>query len=360
MPRTRAIRAMVFVGLSVVAGLGLTATSLAASSVAVHFFPGSELWTVGCPLAHQCLVGGRSAGSKPMIVPVRDGRPGAEEVLSTRVGNVFALSCPGSMGCVALVNVYEASGQSDIDLVRLRPNGHVVSTQVVASGRRRQLAALSCTSMTRCWIAGTLIQSDVKAPPLVAVWNGVHLTLKTIPVTGSPATWEPKGISCVASTCEIVGFVLGRGTSFAVRTQGGRPSSVQTTKQQIELTDVACPSAERCYASGSNVENGTKGFISTIEGGSLGSPDYGHGVSVLGLGSLTCRGTKCWASGSVANGKTYGGMEGAIYPILSGAPTKAIAAPRTYSLPAISMMGSIVIAAVNTLNTHRCGVVLLG
>jgi hypothetical protein len=295
-----------------------------------------------------------------MVVPVRNGRPETAKVLSTRVGNVFSLSCPSAMGCIALANVYGTSGQSTIELIRLTPSGQVVSKQVVATGTKRQLAALSCTSITTCWIAGTLVKSNVKAPPLVALWSGGHLTVRTIPVTGSPATWEPKGISCIASTCEIVGVVSGRGISFAFRTQGGRPSPVKTTKGLGELTDVACTSVVRCYASGSIGADGSQGFIATIVRGSLGTPNYGHGVSVRGLGSLTCRATKCWASGSVVDGATFGSMEGAVYPIVSGSPTKAIAAPRTFSIPGISMMGSMVVAAANTLVVHRCAVVVIG
>ena len=141
---------------------------------------------------------------------------------------------------------------------------------------------------------------------------------------------------------------------------GLHPSPVLTTTQQVELTGVACTSTDRCFASGSNGGSGNTGFVATILGGSLGAPDYGHGVSVHGLGSIACRGTDCWATGSVLNGGTFGAMAGAIYPVVSGAPMGAIAAPRTYSLPAIAMMGKLVIAAVNTLEPHRCGVVVLG
>jgi hypothetical protein len=139
-----------------------------------------------------------------------------------------------------------------------------------------------------------------------------------------------------------------------------KPSPVQTTTQQEELTAVVCTSAGHCVASGNGGAAGNKGFISTIEGGVLGSADYGTGVSALQLGSLTCRATNCWATGGVIDKAAYGGIEGAIYPIVSGAPTTAIGATRTYSLPAISMMGSGVIAAANTLNRNRCAVAVLG
>src|SRR6516225_4659620 len=114
---TRAIRATTLAALVPVAGLAPTSTATASPSAAVHFFPASRVWAVGCPLAHQCLVGGRNTRGKPMLVPVRDGLPGAEKALSVRNGNVFALSCPGRMGCVALADESGKSGTSLIYLI---------------------------------------------------------------------------------------------------------------------------------------------------------------------------------------------------------------------------------------------------
>ncbi len=293
-----------------------------------------------------------------MLVPVQNGLPGAEEAISGRTGNVFALSCPSQAGCVALANEYGKSGSSDVYLIRLTATGHVVSSHAVSTGRRRQLAALSCTSVTRCWIAGTYVESTVKAPPLLAAWNGSRLTVKTIPVTGRSATWEPKGISCVASTCEMVGVVLGRGTAFAERTQGLQPSPVKTTRQ-LELTDVVCTSTSHCVATGNSGTAESKGFLSTITDGALGAPDYGSGTSAIELGSLTCRSSSCWATGVVTDSAASGGQDGAIYPISAGSPTAPVSAPKTYLLPAIATMGSGVIAAGTTLTTNRCAVVLL-
>lgn len=293
-----------------------------------------------------------------MLVLVRNGLPGVEEAISGRTGNVFALSCPSQAGCVALANEYGKSGTSDVYLIRLSASGHVVSTHVVATGRRRQLAALSCTSVTRCWIAGTLVESNVKAPPLLAAWNGSRLTVKTIPVSGRSATWEPKGISCVASTCEMVGVVLGRGTAFAERTQGLQPSLVRTTKQ-LELTDVVCTSATHCVASGNSGTAENRGFLSTITGGVLGAPNYGSGASALELGALTCRSSSCWAAGVVTDSSATGGRDGAIYPITSGSLMTAVSAPQTNLLPAIATMGNGVIAAGATLTANRCAVAVL-
>ena len=121
------------------------------------------------------------------------------------------------------------------------------------------LSGVSCVSPTRCVAVGTSFPPDVAPQTLVEIWNGNHWSIKATPTYGNISGRNLNAVSCVSLTrCFAVG-TYGYGTDASqtlIETWDGTRWSVMDSPNYpgrptaSNLVAVSCVTATGCVAVG--------------------------------------------------------------------------------------------------------------
>jgi hypothetical protein len=127
-----------------------------------------------------------------------------------------------------------------------------------ATGHPASLSAVSCPSATRCWAVGAIQASQVKASPVIELWNGHRWTIQALSLPRRLRSGRFSDISCVSARfCMAVGaeavgvYSPGRspyGEIWDGRTWTNEPMVGPPVKQGVYagVTGVSCtPGARR-------------------------------------------------------------------------------------------------------------------
>ena len=174
---------------------------------------------------------------------------------------------------------------------------------------------VACTSATECTAVGHFTYDlgeffSTLIAPLILRWNGVQWRFENSDNVGDSLDTELGGIACPsAQRCIAVGSQRHSGGSFStfVEIRDGRRWHLERTPDPkgtpyAELKDVACPSPERCLAVGSYaVGSDSRALVESWDGAdwrivSVPSPP---GASSSVLRTIACEAPdRCLAGGS--------------------------------------------------------------
>lgn len=224
------------------------------------------------------------------------------------------ITCVTSSECWAVGNV--TSGGTPQSLIQ-RWNGSswaLITSPNTGATQRNLLRDVACVSATECWAVGSFNNGDVDQP-LIQHWDGASWSLVAAPTTNVSAYHFLTDIACPgANLCFASGAYLSSGGSYQTlieRWNGSAWSIVASPNTSATrsnfLNAITCASASSCVAVGSASTqtaeqslvlawNGTAWSIAT-------SPNQGAGHNILyGVDCVTA--TDCWASGSAVVGST--------------------------------------------------------
>lgn len=213
----------------------------------------ASLEGIACPTTAVCVaVGGQSTGGAVVLRTSNGGASWTRQSLpSGASGWLFSVACPTTTVC-------RASGQTSTG------NGVVYGTTnsgntwtLLAQPYSYGLQGISCPSTTTC-IAIGFAPSGSDA---VAVIYATHDSGKTWPleyqypdVAAGSGTWFSfKRISCITTTCVVIGNQTGGGPdrSFSVRTtDGGYTWQSTALPGDVVPQAVRCATVSTCYVAG--------------------------------------------------------------------------------------------------------------
>ncbi len=254
-----------------------TSWSLTASPTAN---PGDDLAGISCVSGHSCFAAGQEkvfpAGHVTLVEQWSGSSWTAEKtpnVTGPQSSQLFGISCPSAVECIAVGSYYGASGVTSLVEQWNGASWSVRPTPREAGGR---LQAVACASASSCVAVGAF-----EGGSLVGHWNGGSWTVQP---NGSRARDDLWSVSCPSlSTCVAVGNVAAswNGTSWRF---------VSFPKPYLSsdavLTGVSCPTTTSCVAVGSArhmlVEqwNGTRWSIERAH--------HPKGATYTSLASVSC------------------------------------------------------------------------
>ncbi len=266
----------------------------------------SELSTVSCPAAADCLAAGQYTSQSGYAVSLGEqwngttwARLAAPNAAGTPGASVFTgVSCAQTSSCTAL-GEFISSGNEDIpmaatwsgtgwaahDPLSPQPPGYEVlaeqggiscpaagtcaavgmyggeapwagtwngtkwTTVTPALPSYASLTGISCTSATFCIAVGQAIQSGPDIP-LAYRWNGTAWTSMTLPAAVGPLA----AVSCTSPTSCVA---VDAGSSWAAAWNGTSWKAMPTSGKELALRAVSCSSAVACTAVGYSDAAGT-------------------------------------------------------------------------------------------------------
>jgi hypothetical protein len=269
----------------IAASVASEATPALAAGLNSRLVPGSQE-AVACLSPRLCAVAGYNTSGVGDVVPVRSGVPGPSEALAGTT-SVYDLSCPGTVGCVAIADPSSGAG---LLVARLTPDGAIASSTPVKVPAGVVLSRVSCATLSSCVLTGV----DVFASPEkleVADWVGGALTLHPVAVPSDVSDIALRGISCSGHSCLAVGYGM-KGTEtegLVISISGGLPTHLGVVSGDSFYGD-SCGSPTLCYAVGFDSAGGVVVAVSH------GTPGTAVGVH-SDLFGVACRATSCEAFG---------------------------------------------------------------
>ncbi|HEY8081376.1 MAG TPA: hypothetical protein VIE15_04735 [Acidimicrobiales bacterium] len=217
-------------------------------------------FATSCLTAHLCVVTGYSNRSVGDVVAVRSGVPGHVSLVPG-TQSVASVSCPTAAGCIGLERPGNDVGTG---FVTINAAGVVTHTVRVATPSGVNLLRIACSSLRYCEVAG----DDVFVSPAaleVGTWNGTRLALHRVASVPKATNTIVEGVSCVATTCVVVGYAnhLPTNVGFILSVTGGSRFKLRTVAGD-SLYDVSCANQARCFAVGFN---STGGVVVALTGG---------------------------------------------------------------------------------------------
>lgn len=172
----------------------------------------ASLAAIACPNTSQCFAAGSTSNGSPlMLATANGGASWSTQTLPSSVSSVTAIACPSSTNCFAV----DSSG----DIVGTTDGGSAWAVEAAAAGDASSYAAITCVSVSDCWVAG---QGPSSGSVVVATTDGGSAWASEIT---PPAPRTPTGIACANSNdCWLVGA-----GAIAATTNGGfSPAPVVT------------------------------------------------------------------------------------------------------------------------------------
>ena len=286
---------------------------------------------IACASTSDCVAGGTYEG-QPALVSTHDGGHSfTVDPLPAGDGNLYALSCPSEAFCAGLAATSADSNGTPIDATLLSTSngGSTFTDEPILAGASMQL--LSCASSVDCTVVGrsdALSRSDVTAGVTAITTDGGHTWMPGTLPAGFGIDYLSQ-LSCadalhcsvtgkIASTVnnkELISDVASTSNDGLLWTSDPMPADVP----QPQLSGLACPSDNECWAAGTaaipqrigNVsDGGSSVLLGTIDGGSTwskvtfsvpaGAPNY-DGQSYLSIGLISCPSSSvCVALGEAA------------------------------------------------------------
>ena len=199
------------------------------------------------------------------------------------------------------------------------------------------LFRLSCVSLRSCTLAGNNLLTTPNGTE-IATWNGARLTFHRLAGLAKTSDTVIEGISCVSSTCDVVGYFSRGATNVGLSEtdHGGRTFALHTVAAD-SLYGVSCISSSRCFADGFNPSGGV--FVS-LTNGALATSTPTHGVDLFGL---VCTAAACVADGQEnAQPPSTDFTWGAVLSVTNGVATTPIAITAASKLYAMAGAGSTI------------------
>ena len=281
--------------------------------------PGSRfLDQIVCPSPSVCLVTGFSPTTLTVIT---DGIPGPAQVFPDV--DLTSLTCVSPTSCFAVGMINEEEGV-------LMPITNGVAGPLQAVPGTHVLYDIACTSAASCVATGVYFNSSPPDPfditaVVVPITDGIAGPRQSVPGAGVLSD-----VLCPsATTC----FATGRTTDnqgVLVPITNGVAGPAQVVAGTDYLVDIACPSPSTCVAVGGSPSftgNPVAGFVVVITGGTAGPAQFISPDVVLG--SVACTdASHCVAVGWV-------GSEGVVVAIDDG-----VAGPYR-AVPGTGLLGSV-------------------
>jgi photosystem II stability/assembly factor-like uncharacterized protein len=256
-------------------------------------------WTIlgglTCPTTEECLVGGLSSTGGAVYATRDAGTTWNAQRLPTNVGSVAAFTCSTSNTCFAW-------GKTRSQLKACQRFNSVCGNNILlksttARGSWRQVRlpagvkspqATACPSAKTCYVVAPGGWDKISASDgaiLKTTTGGSKWSVGTIPGMGNPY-----GIACASDVrCVVSGNVSKTGTGIIETTADGGANWTKSTgaSGRTRISDVACPSAAVCFATGGSVNQRTFFFkpelIKSVDGGATWTtPSLPKGSYVLG------------------------------------------------------------------------------
>ena len=282
----------------------------------VQNLPGlGSLSGVACWTSTNCVaVGDNSDGNtnKGEIVPITRGHAGTPVVLPA-VSGLSDVACPTST-CLAV-----GYGAQLVPIT----NGNIGAPEELTA----PVDSIACATSSFCIAVGQVSETtpydqQFLAPAVVPITNGVpgheiDNGDSSDHVNGVGSAFCPTATTCWFTADSDNGYQL-----FETFTNGGISPS-QVVPGSADLGGMACPtSATTCFVTGETPVNGVQeGAVVPIIQGAPGNPTTATGTS--GLVDVVCAtSTKCLSTGDVAMGASYEGLLLALTP-----PTTTVTAP---------------------------------
>ena len=234
--------------------------------------PGSnELRSVACPTASFCAAAGSSNVEVRPVALVEHWNGQSWKVMANPrlEGSGYSESALTGMSCTSAKQCF-AAGSTEwnytVKTLILRWDGRAwsVSARQGANGPQKVLYGVSCASGTACMAVGQT-QSD---PPIVLLkdrWNGKQWSLTASPQKGPRTDLLFNAVSCASPTACLAVGNRNYSVSYAERWDGTTWSRTTPQPPGMNLSGVACPTANECYAVGGNaVERWRPGSWTTL------------------------------------------------------------------------------------------------
>jgi hypothetical protein len=277
----------------------------------------SELFSVSCPAAADCVAVGRTSAQAP-LAELWNGTSWSAQNLPLPSGlldtTLIDVSCTTPSRCVAV-----GTGGSPIP-VSESWNGttwtpHTVTLPGNATG---EFLGVSCRSYRSCVAVGE-IRTSSGFGPMAALWNGRSWTVENVPAPSGPSTDTTlQAVSCHSTTdCIAVGGAGGPGAFQTLAEQwNGTAWTIMPmpklggAKAASVLASVSCPSATRCTAVGHTTIKGKSSLLAESRNGTHWTvqasvePLNAHYSDFSGVSCLAKQGCIAFGGYSTRSGKT--------------------------------------------------------
>jgi hypothetical protein len=251
------VMAGVLLGLFVTSEAGVSAVAQVDTSVA------GSLDSISCASTASCVaVGYRSATKTSGATSLAEKWNGTKwsvvaspDPAGSSGTTLYGVACTSAKNCLAVGSYYLSSSRTTL-VAAEKWNGtkwSLVSAPSPSGFTTTYLAAITCTSATNCWAAGSSSGASSYAT-LIERWNGSKWSIVSSP---SPSAAKPdvlSGVTCgSASQCWAVGYWFpGTDSGSLTEEWNGSKWSVVTTPGtgSGELIGDACSGASSCLAVG--------------------------------------------------------------------------------------------------------------
>ena len=228
----------------------------------------------------------------------------------TDIGLLAAVTCPSAADCLAV----GAAPTSGAPAVALQWNGGAWSYGATNSPASSALTGVACVSTSVCFAVGRTATSSTTNAALLEQWDGTTSVWTSIPpaVVPSATSSELTAIACPdANDCFAVGSYTGSSASAQPLTEIWNSSSnawsfvpspiPPLSSGGVGLSGVACMSSSFCFAVGAYTHSGKGHTLVESWNGSawavVPSPTP-HGANVVSLNGIACPSTAvCLAVG---------------------------------------------------------------